>query len=47
VEDSTAVQLNLAWDTAGVIPTDGWLLLYNLEAPNSRMWFAPAKIPQH
>ena len=31
VEDSTADQLNLAWDTAGVIPTDGWLLLYNLE----------------
>ncbi len=31
VEESTADQLNLAWDTAGVIPADGWLLLYNME----------------
>lgn len=31
VEESTPNQLNLAWDTEGIIPADGWLLLYNLE----------------
>ena len=29
--EGTANQLNLAWDAAGSIPADGWLLLYSLE----------------